>query len=232
MASTPPSQEQRNRAGSFRPWFYVLVRTALAPLLRGVFRMRVSGVEHVPVTGGVVLAPMHRSNFDSPLVGLGLRRPLRFMAKRELYRFRPMAFVLRNCGVFMVDRGQADTAAVDRAVSLLRAGEIVVVYPEGTRNRRGTIKPRAGAAWLALRAGVPMVPVAVAGTDQVRLWPPRIPRFHARFGPPLDATDLLEVDQRRAARLLTDRWSVAVRRLQAEIPGRREPAAASEQPVS
>jgi 1-acyl-sn-glycerol-3-phosphate acyltransferase len=187
--------------------------------MRGVFRMRVSGVENVPATGGVVLAPMHRSNFDSVLVGLGLRRPVRFMAKRELYRFRPLAFTLRNAGVFMVNRGQTDTAAVERAVTLLREGEIVVVYPEGTRNRHGTIKPRAGAAWLALQAGVPMVPVAVKGTNAVRAWPPRIPRFQARYGPPLDTRDVDTADQRRAARHLTDRWSVAVTQLQAQIPG-------------
>jgi 1-acyl-sn-glycerol-3-phosphate acyltransferase len=218
MASTPRSRRvAADRAGTPRGWFYLVLRILFAPLFLGVFRLRVTGRGNVPATGGLVLASMHRSNFDSIVVGLLFPRPLRFMAKRELYRFAPLAWVLRNAGAFMVDRSATDTAAVEHAISLLRAGEVVAIFPEGTRNRRGASKPRAGAAWIALQAGVPMVPVAISGTDRVRLFPPRLPRFRARYGPPIDTSGLEELDRRRAARHLTDRWSQAVETLRGDL---------------
>jgi 1-acyl-sn-glycerol-3-phosphate acyltransferase len=224
MASTPDAASARDdaldRRGNFQPWFYRVLRIVTAPVVRGLFRLRSSGVENIPATGGVVLAPMHRSNFDSLVVALPLPRPLRFMAKAELYRSRAMAWVLRSGGAFKVERNASDMAAVETAMRLLRAGEIVVIYPEGTRNRRGTVKPRSGAARIALATGTPVVPVAVSGTDRVRLWPPRFPRFEARYGPPLRTDDLAELEDRYAARELTNRWQEAVTAMRADLDRR------------
>ncbi len=113
---------------------------------------------------------------------MALHRHLRFMAKAELYRSRPFAWLLRSAGAFKVERGKSDMAAVERAIELARGGELVCIFPEGTRNRDGAGKPFSGAARMKITAGVPMIPVAVSGTDRVRLWPPRLPQFTCAFG--------------------------------------------------
>jgi 1-acyl-sn-glycerol-3-phosphate acyltransferase len=213
-------RDEINRRGEFRPWFYRVVRMVGTPLVRGVFRMRADGLEHVPADGGVVIASQHRSNYDAFVIGLPLHRPLRFMAKAELYRLRPMAWVLRSGGAFKVERGKSDTAAVDRAIEMLHEGWAVAIYPEGTRGRKGKPppRPRSGAARIALTSGVPMIPVAIRGTDRVRLFPPRLPRFVARFGSPLETADLAGLPLRDAARALTNRWEEAIAQLRAELP--------------
>jgi len=152
-----------------------------------LFRLRASGVESIPPEGGFVLAANHTSNFDPWPLGLPLfpRRQLRFMAKSELYWF-PLTPVLNGAGAFPVRRGQRDVEAIQTAVELCRAGEVVVMFPEGTRRRKGLRKkhearPHTGAARIALEAGVPLVPAAVKGTDRLsRLGPLRV-----AFGKPL-----------------------------------------------
>jgi 1-acyl-sn-glycerol-3-phosphate acyltransferase len=152
-----------------------------------LFRLRASGVENIPAEGGFVLAANHTSNFDPWPLGLPLfpRRQLRFMAKSELYWF-PLTPVLNSAGAFPVRRGQRDVEAIETAVELCRAGEVVVMFPEGTRRRKGLRKkhqarPHTGAARIALEAGVPLVPAAVKGTDRLsRLGPLRV-----AFGEPL-----------------------------------------------
>jgi len=216
VSTAAPSD--RNRAGAFKPWVYATIRLSGLPFFKLLFRLRVRGVEHVPATGGAVVASMHRSNFDAFLVGLPLpRRNLRFMAKAELYR-GPLAWILRSAGALKIERGKADAAAVERAIELARSGELVAIYPEGTRNRTGSAKIHSGAARIAIAAGVPMIPVAVKGTDRVRLFPPRLPRFEASFGPALRTDDLADLELRWAARRLTERWQVAVAELYASLP--------------
>jgi 1-acyl-sn-glycerol-3-phosphate acyltransferase len=178
--------------------------------IRIVFRLRVVGLDGVPATGGAIVAPTHRSNFDSVVVGVALHRHLRFMAKAELYRSRPFAWLLRSAGAFKVERGKSDIAAVEQAIAMARGGELVCVFPEGTRNRDGTGKPFSGAARMKISAGVPMIPVAVIGTDRLRLFPPRLPRFTCAFGAPLRDDDLAELEERWQARRLTERWSAAI----------------------
>jgi 1-acyl-sn-glycerol-3-phosphate acyltransferase len=155
--------------------------------VRLLFRLRASGVENIPAEGGFVLAANHTSNFDPWPLGLPLfpRRQLRFMAKSELYWF-PLTPVLNAAGAFPVRRGERDLEAIQTAVDLCRAGEVVVMFPEGTRRRKGLRKkhqarPHTGAARIALEAGVPLVPAAVKGTDRLaRLGPLRV-----AFGKPL-----------------------------------------------
>jgi 1-acyl-sn-glycerol-3-phosphate acyltransferase len=152
-----------------------------------LFRLQASGVENIPPEAGFVLAANHTSNFDPWPLGLPLfpRRQLRFMAKSELYWF-PLTPVLNAAGAFPVRRGERDLEAIQTAVDLCRAGEVVVMFPEGTRRRKGLRKkhqarPHTGAARIALEAGVPLVPAAVNGTDRLaRLGPLRV-----AFGKPL-----------------------------------------------
>ena len=198
---------------------YNLVAIVSKPILYGLFRLRVRGLDNVPASGGYVLACNHVSSFDPWPLGIPLwpARMLRFMAKSELYWW-PLRLVLDNAGAFPVRRGQADLEAIQTAVGLAREGEIVAMFPEGTRRRKGLVKrfearPRSGAARIALEAGVPLVPAAVAGTDRLsRFGPLRI-----AYGPPVDNEDLRDKDLRQAAHEATERLMERILELEASL---------------
>jgi 1-acyl-sn-glycerol-3-phosphate acyltransferase len=203
--------------GHVRPSpFYLFVGAISWPVLRSLFRLRAEGTENLPSDGGYVLAANHNSNFDPWPLGLPLwpQRFLRFMAKSELYWW-PLKHVINAGGGFPVRRGERDVEAINRAVDLARAGYVVAMFPEGTRQRKGLVKrhqPKAhtGAARIALEAGVPLVPVAIAGTDRLsRLGPLRV-----RYGRPLDLDDLRGKEASVAAREATERLMTAIAQLQ------------------
>jgi 1-acyl-sn-glycerol-3-phosphate acyltransferase len=169
---------------------YHAVGAVSLPVVRHVFRLRATGLEHLPAEGGFVLAANHTSNFDPWPLGLPLfpQRWLRFMAKSELYWW-PLGRVLDAAGAFPVERGRGDLEAIAKAVELVRSGEVVVMFPEGTRQRKGLRKrwearPHTGAARIAQRADAPLVPAAIKGTDRLaRLGPLRV-----AYGPPIEVT--------------------------------------------
>jgi 1-acyl-sn-glycerol-3-phosphate acyltransferase len=175
--------------------------------VRLLFRLRATGLEHVPRVGGFVLAANHTSNFDPWPLGLPLfpRRWLRFMAKSELYWW-PLRHLLSGGGAFPVRRGEGDTEAIAKAVELCRAGEVVVMFPEGTRRKKGLRKkwqarPHTGAARIARDAGVPLVPAAVKGTDRLaRLGPVRV-AYGRPVEPSADAHETTERLMREIERL-------------------------------
>ena len=189
------------------------------PVLRAVFRLRSRGTENLPAEGGFVLAANHTSNFDPWPLGLPLfpRRYLRFMAKSELFWF-PLGAVLEAGGAFRVHRGHGDEEAIERAVRLCRAGHVVVMFPEGTRRRKGLRKKHearwhSGAARIALDAHVPLVPAAIRGTDRLaRLGPLRV-----AYGRPLDLDGLAERPPSEAARVATERLREAIEALEASL---------------
>jgi 1-acyl-sn-glycerol-3-phosphate acyltransferase len=202
------------------PPVYLLVGLLTYLPVRLLFRLRSRGVANVPRSGGCVLAANHLSNLDPWPLGLPLfpRRTLRFMGKSELFWF-PLGPFIRSAGAFPVRRGEHDTAAIETAVELCRAGEIVVMFPEGTRRRKGMRKrwqPRAhtGAARIALTADVPLVPAAIAGTDRLsRLGPLRV-----AFAGPVALDDLRAAgDPREAAEEATDRLMAEIERLEATL---------------
>jgi 1-acyl-sn-glycerol-3-phosphate acyltransferase len=166
-----------------------LGRGILAILLRIMSRTQVVGRAHVPRRGGVVLAANHTSYADPPLVGVSTPRPTWFMAKSELFDVPVLGPLLRHVHVFPVRRGTADRQALRRAQELLTAGEALVIFPEGGTSPDGRLlPPELGLALVALRAGVPIVPIAVIDSD--RLLPRHASRAHfARvkviFGEPL-----------------------------------------------
>jgi 1-acyl-sn-glycerol-3-phosphate acyltransferase len=171
----------RPMGGTPRPSvLYLVIAVVSWPVLRGLFRLRASGVENLPA-GPFVLAANHTSNFDPWPLGLPLfpRRFLRFMAKSELFWF-PLSLVVRAGGGFRVRRGEGDVEAVETAVRLCRGGHVVVMFPEGTRRKKGLRKRHqarwhSGAARIAIEAAVPLVPAAIAGTDRLsRLGPLRV----------------------------------------------------------
>ena len=179
----------RNTPGVSR--IYRAVGVLSLPVVRHVFRLKATGLEHLPAEGGFVLAANHTSNFDPWPLGLPLfpQRWLRFMAKSELYWW-PLRHVLEAAGAFPVERGRGDVEAIAKAVELVRSGEVVVMFPEGTRQRKGLRKrwearPHTGAARIAQRAGAPLVPAAIKGTDRLaRLGPLRV-----AYGPPVEVSD-------------------------------------------
>jgi 1-acyl-sn-glycerol-3-phosphate acyltransferase len=163
----------------------VLVRSVARFLLWGEFR----GREHVPCTGPVLLMANHCSTVDPPLVGVACPRKLYYMAKAELFEVPGLKQLIRALNAYPVRRGAPDRMALRRTFHLLEQGEAVLIFPEGTRSRDGRLKEaEPGAVLFALRTGVPVVPVAIAGTEV--LWPRdrRLPRWHpvsVRFGAPL-----------------------------------------------
>jgi 1-acyl-sn-glycerol-3-phosphate acyltransferase len=198
--------------------FYAFAGAISWPVVKALYRLRVRGVEYLP-EGGFVLAANHTSNFDPWPLGIPLwpRRQLRFMAKAEL--FNPvLAPFLRSGGAFKVRRGEGDVEAMRTAVELVRAGEIVVMFPEGTRQTKGLLKkhtarPHSGAARIALTAGAPLVPAAISGTDRLtRLGPLRV-----AYGPPLDLSDLDGVETKAAATVATERLMEAIEGLKATL---------------
>jgi len=166
-----------------------------------------------------VLASNHLSALDPWALGYPLwpRRRLRWMAKVELFQRRWMKAVLDHGGAFPVRRGENDQQAIRKAVEVLREGDVLVMFPEGTRRREGRDLPRAhiGAARLALAAHVPLVPAAVAGTNRLR----RLEGWRVAYGRPVATDDLAGFDRRRAAEQATERLMEEISTLEASITG-------------
>jgi 1-acyl-sn-glycerol-3-phosphate acyltransferase len=187
--------------------FYSFVAIASWPAFRGLFRLAAHGVDRLPAEGGFVLAANHASNLDPWPLGLPLwpKRQLFFMAKAEL--FNPiLGPPLRAGGAFPVRRGEADVEAVQKAVEICQGGGVVAMFPEGTRQRKGLRKkfehkPRTGAARIALKAGVPLVPAALKGTDRLS----RLAKLEVAFGDPVPVNDLDGHPHRVAYQIATER---------------------------
>jgi 1-acyl-sn-glycerol-3-phosphate acyltransferase len=149
-------------------WFYRALRPFVTGIPRLVWRVRTVGLEHVPVSGGFVLAPSHRSMMDIPLAAVVTTRRIRFMGKKSLFAVPVLGTMFRWLGGFPVARDGTDRKAVRDSVAMLESGEVLCVYPEGTRQHGPKIQPlQPGAAYLALRSGVPIVPVGIAGTEEI-----------------------------------------------------------------
>ena len=128
--------------------------------------MRVEGHERLQVNGGVIIAPTHRSNLDGPLVGSSSHRRVRYLGKDSLFRPAAAGLAMRSFGSFPVRRGEADLDAMRVAKEMLEAGECMLVFPEGSRQEGDSIgEIYDGTAWLASKAGTPVVPVGIAGTE-------------------------------------------------------------------
>jgi len=168
---------------------YALVRGLLLVLCKLWFRVTVSGREHLPGTGAYVIAPVHRSNIDTPLSSFVTSRRVRFMGKDSLWKNRQVGKFLSLLGGFPVTRGAADFEALKRCVAVLDAGEPLVMFPEGTRQHGPIVHPLfEGPAYVALKRGVPIVPVGIGGSERVMrkgskmIWPRKC---HVTVGAPI-----------------------------------------------
>ncbi|SHE73838.1 1-acyl-sn-glycerol-3-phosphate acyltransferase [Desulfofundulus australicus DSM 11792] len=145
--------------------FYRVARAICRIVLALVRRWEVVGAHHLPPSGGVLVVSNHVSYWDPVVVGCALDRQVHFIAKAELFRIPLLGPVIRALGAFPVRRGGGDRQAVRRALELLKQGRVVGIFPEGTRSKSGELlEPHMGAAMLALRAKVPVLPVAVINT--------------------------------------------------------------------
>jgi glycerol-3-phosphate dehydrogenase (NAD(P)+) len=172
------------RTKGVNPVVYWIVRTILQPFFHLYFRIERMGREHIPAQGPVLLASNHRSFSDPFLIGICLRRPLRFVAKKELFDRWWKARLLVALGAFPIDRGESDEQAMETARLILESGGAVGIFPEGTRVRPGPLgDPKRGVGRLALETGAPVVPVAIIGTEDIRSgWRIRPRKVRVRFG--------------------------------------------------
>ena len=161
-------------------WTYDAAKISLSVLFK-VWRMRVFGARNVPAAGAVIVACNHISYFDPPLLGTACPRRIRYMAKASLFKIPVLGPLITGFGAYPVDRTGPPMAAVRRSVEVLRRGEVIGIFPEGTRNLDGTVQPHEGVALLASLAKSPVVPAAVVGTGEAA----RFRRFEVIFGPPL-----------------------------------------------
>ena len=147
---------------------YNVVRAIVATISRLYTRMTIEGRENIPRTGAFVLAPVHRSYVDTPFACCVTRRRLRYMGKDAMWKSRTFGWVLSALGGFPVTRGTADREALKRCIAVLENGEPLVLFPEGERKSGPIVQPLFdGAAYVALKAGVPIVPVGIGGSERV-----------------------------------------------------------------
>jgi 1-acyl-sn-glycerol-3-phosphate acyltransferase len=194
--------------------YRALIGIGYRPFMRTVFRMEIAGADRIPARGPCVLVANHESIVDPYILGVATERPIHFMAKRELWRSRVTRLLIEGFGAFPIERGIGDNGAIGRAGELLRHGEVLGIFPQGTCLPRRERPYLRGAARLALATGSPLVPVCLVGTERLlRPHKPRVglPKLRILVGRPLD------VGQRRptlvAARQLTRRIEDAIAEL-------------------
>jgi len=170
------------------------------------FRPEVSGTEHVPSSGAFIIAPVHRSNVDFAFAIYVTPRKTFFMAKDNIWKSRALGGFVSTMGAFPVHRGSADRAALGAAEAVLRAGEPLVLFPEGTRQEGPVVGDLLeGASFLAARTGAPIIPVGIAGTDRAMPRGAKLPRpvkVRIVIGPAIDpprSDDGGRVPRRRVA---------------------------------
>ncbi len=182
-----------------RLWYQLLQRLLqlVAVLVYGV---RYWGRENIPGSGGVLVVSNHQSHLDPPLVGIGCPRRLNYVARETLFRFAPFAWLIDSVGAFPIDREGMGLGGIKESLKRLKRGEMVLIFPEGTRTGDGAIAPfRPGFTTLAVRSGAAILPVAIEGAFQV--WPrrqkfPGRGRIRVCYGPPILPAEFAGCDER------------------------------------
>ena len=169
------------------PWFYYIGRIIVRILLLLLTRCQVRGKENIPSQGPLLVVANHLNLADSPLLGVSLGRKVIFMAKKQLFRFKVIGYFVRGFGAFPVHRGQLDRRALRQANQVLAEGLVLVMFPEGMRSRCGQLQPAFyGSALIALRSGVPILPVGIIGTEKIKgvTWLLHRPQITVNIGHP------------------------------------------------
>ena len=209
--------------------FFAVVHRVVPPVARAIWRPTVTGLEHVPRSGAVILASNHLSFIDSTMIPVVVPRKVVFLAKSDYFTGTGVKGALMRAwfeglGMLPVDRedSKAAIASLDTALEVLGRGEAFGIYPEGTRSRDGRLyRGRTGVAHLALSAGVPVVPVGLKGTQDVQpidATLPKIAPVSVSFGAPISPAAYGDMPLGKARRLLTDDIMAAI----AELSGQDE----------
>ena len=200
---------KRARENGVNKPVYWIVRAILQPAIVLWFRLGRFGREHVPSEGGVILVANHKSFLDPFVIACCVRRPVYFVAKRELFERRWQGWLLNALGAFPIRRGESDEESIETAKAIVRRGDVVVIFPEGTRIRKpGELgKPKRGAGRMVLETGVPVVPIAVTGTERARRgWRIRPVKVRVRFGPALRYPSVETASPRLAGAVIDRIW--------------------------
>ncbi|WP_265264350.1 lysophospholipid acyltransferase family protein [Spirulina subsalsa] len=166
--------------------YHLFKWSVVSPMLHVYFQGKITGAEQVPREGGFVAVSNHASFFDPPILSNSVGRPVAFMAKEELFKIPVLKQAIRLYGAYPVKRSSADRSAIKAALECLKEGWGVGIFLEGTRTEDGTIQnPKLGAAMIAAKAQVPLVPVSLWGTDQIGSGVPRAVPVTVRIGAPM-----------------------------------------------
>ncbi len=217
VAAAPPLSASFAR----RAWYFFM-RFVVGSIGLTYFRLRCSGREQVPKAGGCLLLANHQSHLDPPLVGLAMPRPISYVARETLFRNPVFGALLRSLNAVPIDREGLGLSGLKETMRRLKRGEIVLLFPEGTRTADGAVQPlRPGFSALVRRCGVPIVPVGIDGAFQA--WPrsakfPRPGRVQVVIGTPITIEHTRELDDRELVQLVYDR----LRACHAEARARRE----------
>jgi len=169
------------------PWFYYMVRVIVKVLLPLLTNWQVRGKENVPGEGAVIVVANHLNLADPPVLGVSLGRKVVFMAKRELFRSRVSSYFVRGLGAFPAQRGQLAREALRQASQVLANSLALVVFPEGSRSKNAQLQPAfPGSALIALRNGIPILPVGITGTEKIKgaTWFLHRPKITVNIGRP------------------------------------------------
>jgi 1-acyl-sn-glycerol-3-phosphate acyltransferase len=199
---------RRTREHGANPLVYWLIRAVFQPFFHIYFRLSRIGREHIPAEGPVIIASNHRSFLDPFVIGTMVRRPMYYVAKKEMFKGRLRSWVLNALGAFPVDRGAADQEMIETAKTILARGDIILMFPEGTRTRPGSLgSPKRGVGRLALETGAPVVPIAVIGTEEVRRgWRIRPRKVRIRAGRALRFPEVHDVSPALAGAVTERIW--------------------------
>jgi 1-acyl-sn-glycerol-3-phosphate acyltransferase len=179
--------------------WYEICRRLLQLVAVVVYRVRYSGQQNIPATGGVLVISNHQSHLDPPLVGIGCWRHMRYIARETLFAYRPFGWLLKSIGAISIDRDGFGIRGIKESLKALKAGEMVLIFPEGTRSSDGEIaRFRPGITTLAVRSKAAILPVAIEGA--FRVWPrskrfPGLGRIRVHFGQPIPHDEIAGHDE-------------------------------------
>lgn len=194
--------------------FYYIARAIAWILIKIFWRVEVKGIDNIPEKGGLILASNHVSYLDPVVLGASVKRKVYFIAKREVFNNILSSFIFRNLNAFPVDRGKTDIIAFKKAISVLKEGGVLGIFPEGTRSSNGKLQElKSGFLKIAKKAGVPILPVGIIGTHKIYPQGKKLPvlfkyKIVVNYGVPQYFTDVNLKDkecQKDAINLLSNK---------------------------
>jgi 1-acyl-sn-glycerol-3-phosphate acyltransferase len=206
MAEVTTKLAGQSRGNRF---FYLTIRLIVIVVCRIYLRLRIVDAHKIPKSGTFILAPSHRSTLDIPVAAATTRRRMMYMGKDSMWKIKPIGVFLTALGSFPVTRGSADLEALKRCIAVLERGDPLVLFPEGTRHHGRVIEPLFdGAAFIAYKTGVPIIPVGVAGSEEI--WPPgtKLPRPRKCVAVVGDAIYPKDLNGARATREMMSEFTV------------------------